>query len=80
MVRTFTDNTNEAKNNDFTKSKAALNSGAQILTTDYYRPDTRWSAYKFRLPNGATAQINPYTGNADDIGKYIWDIGFPLSK
>jgi hypothetical protein len=32
------------------------------------------------LPNGATAQINPYTGNADDIGKYIWDIGFPLSK
>jgi hypothetical protein len=80
MVRTFTDNTYEAKNNDYTKSIAALNSGAQILTTDYYRPDVRWSTYKFRLPNGATAQINPFTGNVVDKRKYIWDIGFPLSK
>lgn len=80
MVRTFTDNTNEAKNNDYTKSIAALNSGAQILTTDYYRPDERWSTYKFRLPNGATAQINPFTGETNDVGKYIWDVGYPLTK
>ena len=39
MVRTRSDaNTIEARNNDYSRWQKALESGAQVITTDYYRP------------------------------------------
>ncbi len=41
LVRTRSDaNTNEARNNDYSMFEAAKSSGAQIISTDYYLPDT----------------------------------------
>jgi hypothetical protein len=67
MVRTRSDSgTLEARDCDYTGCKAALGSGAQIVSTDYYRPDPRstnkksgWSNYHVGLPNKAPARINP---------------------
>lgn len=67
MVRTRSDaGTIEARYGDYSGSKAALSSGAQIVSTDYYRPDPRsadkksgWSDYHVNLPNKAPARINP---------------------
>jgi hypothetical protein len=39
MVRTRSDaNTIEARNNDYSRWLKALESGAQVITTDYYKP------------------------------------------
>ncbi|UPT66600.1 MAG: phosphatidylinositol-specific phospholipase C1-like protein [Sphingobacteriales bacterium JAD_PAG50586_3] len=67
MVRTRSDSgTTEARYGDYSGCKAALGSGAQIVSTDYYRPDPRsankksgWSNYHVSLPNKAPARINP---------------------
>lgn len=67
MVRTRSDaGTIEARNGDYSGCKAAFGSGAQIISTDYYRPDPRsankksgWSNYHVNLPNKAPARINP---------------------
>jgi hypothetical protein len=67
MVRTRSDSgTLEARDCDYSGCKAALTSGAQIISTDYYRPDPRsankksgWSNYHVNLPNKAPARINP---------------------
>ena len=41
MVRTRADaNTTEARENDYSRFEAAIESGAQIISTDYYQPDT----------------------------------------
>lgn len=41
MVRTRSDaNTTQARENDYTQFEAALESGAQIISTDYYLPET----------------------------------------
>ncbi|MEO1021987.1 MAG: phosphatidylinositol-specific phospholipase C1-like protein [Bacteroidota bacterium] len=41
LVRTRTDaNTKEARENDYTRFEAAKSSGAQILSTDFYLPDS----------------------------------------
>lgn len=80
MVRVFTDDYLDAQNNDYTKSKSATAGGSQILTTDYYRADSRWSDYTFRLPNHATAIVNPFSGPLGNENKYIWDEGYPLKK
>ena len=41
LVRTRSDaNTTEARENDYSRFEAALESGAQIISTDYYLPDT----------------------------------------
>lgn len=43
MVRTRSDaNTKEARENDYSMFEAALESGAQIISTDYYLPDTKF--------------------------------------
>jgi hypothetical protein len=65
MVRTRCDiETAEARSGDYTRMNAALNSGAHICSTDYYRPDSRagqpgWSNYHVQLPGGAVARKNP---------------------
>lgn len=51
MVRTRSDiETYEAKTNDFTRSKAAFNSGAQVISTDFFRPGNTYGTPYFVQP------------------------------
>lgn len=50
MVRTRSDSgTIEARNNDYKRFQAAKQSGAQIISTDYYKPDLRLSTFKIKF-------------------------------
>ncbi|HSX86057.1 MAG TPA: Ca2+-dependent phosphoinositide-specific phospholipase C [Cellvibrio sp.] len=62
IVRTRTDaGTQEARRKDFSKAKAAVSSGAQAVSTDYYpgAPDPLKFGFVITLQNGAMAQCNP---------------------
>jgi hypothetical protein len=60
LVRTRADaDTVEARSNDTRRRDAALASGAQYVSTDYMQPDTRFSAYTARMPQGVIAACNP---------------------
>ena len=60
IVRTRADaDTVEARANDTRRRDPALGSGAQYVSTDYRRPDSRLSGYQARLPRGAIAVCNP---------------------
>ena len=60
IVRTRADaNTMEARSGDRTRLDAALASGAQYISTDYYQPRAEWSDYVAKLPNGETVRSNP---------------------
>lgn len=69
IVRTRADaETVEARTGDYTMMNAAISSGAQIISTDYYRPDPRyktepaaWTDYRVAFPGGITYRINPVT-------------------
>ncbi|WP_145710421.1 phosphatidylinositol-specific phospholipase C1-like protein [Chitinophaga japonensis] len=68
IVRTRADaNTEEARRNDASTFKAALQSGAQIITTDYYRPSTHFaSPYVVRFDNGGYIRMNPLLARQQD--------------
>ena len=53
IVRTRSDaNTHEARTNDYSRFKAALSSGAQVISTDYYLPDTLFgTGFHIKLPD-----------------------------
>lgn len=75
IVRTRSDaGTTQARNNDYTDMNAAFGSGAQIISTDYYKPDSRagtsgWSNYQVKFPNGELARINPISATSkQDLG------------
>jgi hypothetical protein len=60
LVRTRADaDTVEARNNDTRRRDAALASGAQYVSTDYMRPDTRFGPYQARMQEGTVAACNP---------------------
>ena len=60
IVRTRADaNTLEARSGDRTRLDAALASGAQYISTDYYQPRAAWSDYAAKLPNDETVRANP---------------------
>ena len=62
IVRTRTDaNTVEARRRDFAKASAAMASGAQAVSTDYYpgAPDPLRAGFVVSLPEGAMARCNP---------------------
>lgn len=72
MVRTRADaDTKEARSGSTTRREAALLSGAQIISTDYYRPDPRgantagWTNYFVKLPAAGVARPNPVTAPND---------------
>jgi hypothetical protein len=75
MVRTRSDaDTDEARTGDYSGMNAAFASGAQIISTDYYKPDPRgvagdsgWTDFQVRFPNGELARINPVSA-ADKQG------------
>ena len=47
IVRTRSDaGTVQSRNNDFSMWESALRSNAQIISTDYYKADLRWSTYQ----------------------------------
>ena len=65
MVRTQAeDGTKAAKEGDYEQMEAAFASGAQIISTAYYRPDERhnesedWTAYAVQFPNEELAVVN----------------------
>ena len=70
LVRTMADGgTVQARTGDETSRDAALASGAQIVSTDYYRPDPRgsmpgsgWTNYRVQLGGGGPARRNPING------------------
>jgi hypothetical protein len=50
IVRTRSDaGTLEARKNDYTRFKSALESGAQLISTDYYKPDSSMSSFQVSL-------------------------------
>jgi hypothetical protein len=61
IVRTRADaDTIEARTGDTRRLFQALESGAQIISTDYYRDDKRFPKnFVVRLPNGQVARCNP---------------------
>lgn len=60
IVRTRADaDTWEARKNDTAPREAAFASGAQYVSTDYMRPDTRFGPYQARLPGGGIARETP---------------------
>src|SRR5262249_6837520 len=63
VVRTRADaDTVEARTGDTSRRDKALASGAQYVSTDYMRPDTRFGAYQARMPDGVIAACNPQRG------------------
>ncbi len=72
MVRTRADaGTWEARSGDTAKREAAFNSGAQIISTDYYLPDSRhvnsagWTDYSVQFPEGGAFQVNTVISSFD---------------
>lgn len=65
LVRTRSDiETYEAKVNDYTRAEAAFTSGAQVISTDFFRlPNTYGTPYRVILPNGKEMRANPVNGN-----------------
>jgi hypothetical protein len=61
MVRTRSDaNTIEARNNDYSRWLKALESRAQVITTDYYRPSNLFeSHYLVGFKADTVFKINP---------------------
>jgi hypothetical protein len=61
LIRTRADaETREARNNDMSRFKAALESGAHYISTDYYMPNPAFgTGYKIQLPENMIAVWNP---------------------
>ncbi|TNE53081.1 MAG: hypothetical protein EP344_15185 [Bacteroidetes bacterium] len=69
MVRTRADaDTREARSGETGRRDAAFACGAQIISTDYYRPDPRstmgagWTSYMVSVPGPEIARLNPVNG------------------
>lgn len=64
IIRTRADaNTKEARDNDYSHFEAAKQSGAQIITTDYYQPSQLFeSTYHINFGEGVFSRPNPLVG------------------
>ncbi len=71
IIRTRSDDgTKQARSGDSTTMHAALSSWAQIVSTDYYRPDPRagskeWSNYCVQIPGGGLARIDSISASGE---------------
>lgn len=69
IIRTRSDEgTVQARDGDYSQMKAAFSSAAQIVSTDYYRPDARagkrgWTNYHVQFPDGKMARIDSISGD-----------------
>ena len=60
MVRTRSDaGSTEMRQNSYERMNAAFESGAQIISTDYYKPDLRFSTYQVHFKNHEPSRVNP---------------------
>ena len=60
IIRTRSDSgTRESRDNNYRTWDSALKSNAQIISTDYYKADSRFSSYKVGFPNGLFGLIVP---------------------
>ena len=60
LVRTRTEqDTVEPRANSTVKREAAFASGGQFISTDYYKPNLKFSNYSVAMPGGAIARCNP---------------------
>ncbi len=80
IVRTRADSdTEEARTGDYSSMDAAFESGAQIISTDYYKPDPRgytspdWSTFQVSMPGGSVARKNPVNATTIDVESAIND-------
>jgi hypothetical protein len=64
LIRTRTDaDTVQARSGDTTMRDAALASGAQILSSDYYFSEkASWTGFSVNFPKGEVARCNPVVG------------------
>ena len=71
LVRTRADaGTEEARRGDYARFEAAKQSGAQVVTTDYYLADWRLNPdYRIRFDDGTCIRPNPLTCPQDLIDK-----------
>ncbi|WP_114750516.1 Ca2+-dependent phosphoinositide-specific phospholipase C [Pleomorphovibrio marinus] len=70
MVRTLADSeTKEARDNDTLRREKAFSSGAQLVSTDYYVPDSRFSSYAVRFPGNNFKRPNPLTASQKSSNK-----------
>ena len=68
IIRTRSDSgTWEARNNDYTDFNNALESGAQIISTDFYKADTRFSTFQVQFKNGEPGRANPIISNGESL-------------
>ncbi len=70
LVRTRTDaDTAQGRSGDTKMRDAAMASGAQILSSDYYfNEKSRWTGYSVSFPGGAIARCNPETNPSRNCG------------
>lgn len=68
LVRTRSDiETYEARMNDMTRARAAFASGAQIVSTDFYKPGNNYGTdYAVTLPGGKELRCNPVNARCDE--------------
>ena len=67
LVRTRADaDTVEARTNDYSRMRAAFDSGAHFISTDYYVPDERLEGdYQVRFPEGGYVRQSPLSEVVD---------------
>jgi hypothetical protein len=69
LVRTRADaDTQQSRANDTSMREAAFASGAQYISTDYLRPDLRFSPYSVAMPDGLRARVSPAVGQQPPEG------------
>jgi hypothetical protein len=73
LIRTRTDDgTEEARSNDHARANRAIESGAQMLSTDYPASEpASWTGFSVSLPAGAVARCNPINRPPDCIDSLL---------
>ncbi|MES2621785.1 MAG: Ca2+-dependent phosphoinositide-specific phospholipase C [Bacteroidota bacterium] len=68
IIRTRSDaETWEARDNDYTDFNNALEGGAQIISTDFYKADTRFSTFHVQFSKGEPGRANPIISTAESL-------------
>lgn len=75
IIRTRSDaGTIEARTGDYSSMNAGFSSGANIISTDYYKPDPRgntpgsgWTNFQVKFPNGEIARKNPVSADSVNV-------------
>jgi hypothetical protein len=82
IIRTRADaDTVEARANDTRRREAALSSGAQWVSSDYFWPEPRLTnGYQVRLPKGEATVCNPVRAQAKCAGLAVESVAGPKAR